>query len=92
MIVSSKIPTKLFLEFCPEIFCTFLGASWKLLGLPVSFLIYDITYLVPRKPKKLPESPQEATTKFRVEILEIISLVFWKKLSFHKDIIKLNDQ
>ena len=30
---SSKIPTKLFLDFCPEIFCTFLGASWKLYGL-----------------------------------------------------------
>ena len=32
--VSSKIPTKLFLGFCPEIFCSFLGASWKLFGLP----------------------------------------------------------
>ena len=42
--VSSKIPMKLFLDFCPEIFCTFLGASWKLLGLPVGFLIYNITY------------------------------------------------
>ena len=27
----------------------------------------------------------------RAEILEIISLVFWKKLSFHEDIIKLTD-
>ena len=34
MIVFSKIPTKLFLDFCPEIFGTFLGASWKLLRLP----------------------------------------------------------
>ena len=25
--VSSKIPTKIFVEFCPEIFCSFLGAS-----------------------------------------------------------------
>ena len=32
IIVSSKIPTKLFLDFCPEIFCTFMGASWKLFG------------------------------------------------------------
>ena len=31
---SSKIPTKLFLDFCPEIFCSFLGASWKLFELP----------------------------------------------------------
>ena len=29
-IVWTKLPTKLFLNFCPEIFCTFLGASWKL--------------------------------------------------------------
>ena len=28
--VSSKIPSKLFLDFCPEILCSFLGASWKL--------------------------------------------------------------
>ena len=31
-IVWTKLPTKLFLNFCPEIFCTFLGASWKLFG------------------------------------------------------------
>ena len=42
--VASKIPTKLFLDFCPEIFCSSMGASWKLFGLPVGFLIYDITY------------------------------------------------
>jgi hypothetical protein len=30
--VSSKIPTKMFLDFCPEFFCSFLGASWKLFG------------------------------------------------------------
>ena len=33
-IVWTKIPTKLFLDFCPEFFCSFLGASWKLFGLP----------------------------------------------------------
>ena len=31
-IVWTKLPTKLFLNFCPEIFCTFLVASWKLFG------------------------------------------------------------
>ena len=31
---SSKIPTKLLPDFCPEIFCSFLGASWKLFELP----------------------------------------------------------
>ena len=34
---SSKIPTKLFLDFCPEIFCSFLGgfleAFWPSWGL-----------------------------------------------------------
>ena len=39
--VSSK--TKIFLDFCPEIICSFLGASWLLFWLPVAFLIYDIT-------------------------------------------------
>ena len=43
-IVWTKIPTKLFLDFCPEIFWSFVWASWKLFGLPVGFLIYDITY------------------------------------------------
>ena len=38
IIVWTKIPTKLFLDFCPEIFCTFLWDSWKLLGIPVGFL------------------------------------------------------
>ena len=32
--VSSKIPTKIFLQFCPEIFCSFLRASWRFFGLP----------------------------------------------------------
>ena len=30
----SKIPTKLFLDFCPDFFCSFLGTSWKLFELP----------------------------------------------------------
>jgi hypothetical protein len=33
----------------------------------------------------------DTNSNSRAEILEIISLVFWKKLSFHKDIIKLTD-
>ena len=66
--VSSKIPTKIFLDFCPEIFCSFLGASWKLFGLPgdlVSNIINKEGYW---KPKKLPGSPQKATKNFRAEI------------------------
>ena len=66
------------------------------LGLPGSFLGLPgdlVSNIIIRKPtpKKLPGSPQEGTKNFRAEILEIISLVFWKKLSFHKDIIKLTD-
>ena len=61
--VSTKIPTKIFLEICPEIFCRFLGASWKLFGLPgdlVSNIINKEGYL---KPKKLPGSPPESYKK-----------------------------
>ena len=76
--VSSKIPTKIFLDFCPEMFCSFLEDL-------VSNIINKEAY---RKPKKLPGSPQEATKNFRAEI---ISLLFWEKLIFHKDIIKLTD-
>ena len=61
--VSSKIPTKLFLDFCPEIFCSFVGASL--------FMIL----LVPRKPKKLPGSPQEATNNFRADF-QIFTYIF----------------
>ena len=89
MKVSSKITTKLFLDFCPEILCTFLGASWKLLGLPVGFLIYDITYS-PGSPKSFQEAPRRVQ-KFQGRNTEIIQLLFWKKLSFHQDIIKLTD-
>jgi hypothetical protein len=35
-------------------------------------------------PKSFQEAHQEATKNFSAEILEIISLVFWKKLSFHR--------
>ena len=41
---SSIIPTKLFLDFCPEIFVASLGLPGSPMGLPVGFLIYDFTY------------------------------------------------
>ena len=50
--------------------------------------MYDITYYVPRKAKKLPGSPQKATKKFEGRNPEIISLVSWKKFSDQKDILK----
>ena len=68
MIVSSKIPTKLFLDFCPEFFFSFLGGSWKLFGLLGDLVSNIINKEAYRKPKKLPGSPQEATKNFRAEI------------------------
>ena len=44
IIVYPKMATKKILDFCPEIFCSFLGASWKLWGLSVGFLTSNITY------------------------------------------------
>jgi hypothetical protein len=52
MIVSSKIPTKLFLDICPEIFCSFLWASWKLLGLPGDLVSNMINKEAYKKPSK----------------------------------------
>ena len=57
------MPTKLFLDFCPDFFCSFLGASWKLFGLPwdlVSNIIIKEAY---KKPLKLPGRPQEGKKK-----------------------------
>ena len=66
--VSSKIPTKLFLDFCLEFFCSFLGASWKLFGLPGDLVCNIITRKPTGSPKELQRSPQEGTKKFRAEI------------------------
>ena len=44
IIVWTTIPTKLFLDFCPEIFEPSWGLPGSFLGLPVGFLVYDITY------------------------------------------------
>ena len=67
-LVYPKIATKSFLDFCPEIFCSFLRASWKLFGLPWDLVSNFINKEGYRKPKKLPGSPQRATKNFRVEI------------------------
>ena len=67
--VSSKIPTEILLDFfCPEIFCSFLGASWKIFGLSGDLVSNIINKEAYRKPKKLPGSPHEATKNFRAEI------------------------
>ena len=55
--VLSKIPTKIFLDFCPEIFCTFLGASWKLFwaSCRLPYLWYYL--LSPKEAKKVSKKP-----------------------------------
>ena len=78
---TSPKKTKKNLDFCPEICCSFLGASWIFWGLPVGFLVYNITDYVPRKPKKLPESPQEATKKFQGRNQEIFRWFFGRSFT-----------
>ena len=47
-------------NFFLKFFVASLGIPGSFWGLPVGFLMYDITYYVPRKPKKLPGSPLKA--------------------------------
>ena len=62
--VSSKIPTKIFLDFCLEIFCSFLGASWKLFGLPGDLVSNIINKEAYRKPQKASRKPPGSYKKF----------------------------
>ena len=66
----------------------FFVAFW---GLPVAFLIYDITKLSPQEAQKASRKPPGSYKKFQGRIPEIFLLVFWMKLIFHKDILKLTD-
>ena len=79
MIVSSKILTKLFLDFCPEIFCSFLGASWKLFGLPGDLVCNIINKEAYKKPQKASKKPPGRYKKFQGRNSEIISLVILSK-------------
>ena len=47
--------------------------------------------LSPQEAQKASRKPPGSYKKFQGRNPEIISLVFWKKLIFHKDIIKLTD-
>ena len=69
MKVSSKIPTKFFLDFSPEIFCTLLEASWKLFGLPGDIVSNIVNKEAYRK-------PQKATKNFRAESLQYFCCYF----------------
>ena len=59
---------EIFLDFCPEFFFSFLGASWKHFGLPGDLVSNVVNKEGSRKPKKLPGSSQKAKKKFRAEI------------------------
>ena len=81
---SSEKPTKLFLDFLPEILCTFLGASFR--------LPYSWYYLLsPQEAEKASRKPPGRYKKFQGRNTEIIPLVFWKKFWHQKDILKLTD-
>ena len=71
-IVWTKISTKLYLDFCPEFFCSFLGASWKLFGLPGDLVCNIINKEACRKPQKASRKPPGRYKKFQGRNSEII--------------------
>ena len=90
-LVCPKRATKIFLDFCPEIFCSFLGASWNLFwaSCRLPYLWYYL--LSPKEAQKASRKPPESYKKFQGRNTEIFSLLFWDKQIFHKDIMKLTD-
>ena len=60
-------------------FCSFLGASWKLFGLPGDLVCNIINKEAYRKPKKASRKPPGRYKKFQGRNPEIISLVFLSK-------------
>ena len=91
VLIWTKIATKYCQDFCPEILCSFLEASWALFGLPGDLVSNIINKEAYRNPKKLPGSPQEDTKNSRAETPSIFSLLFWSKRWHQKDISKLTD-
>ena len=61
----TKIPTKLFPDFCPEIFCTFLGASWKLFGASCRLPCLWYYILSPQEAQKASRKPPRSYKKFQ---------------------------
>ena len=88
---SSKKSTKLFPGICPEFFCSFLGASWKLFELAWDLVSNILNKEAYRNPQKASRKPAGRYKKFQGRIQETISLDFWKKFSHQKDILKLTD-
>ena len=68
--------------FLPWNFCSFLGASWKLFGLPGDLVSNIRSKEAYRKPPKLPGSPQEATKNFRAEIQKFFRCYFGRNYNF----------
>ena len=88
---SSKKPTKLFPGFCPEIVCTFQGASRKLFWASCRLLYLWYYLLSPQEAQKASRKPPGRCKKNQGRNPEIITLVFWKKFWHQKDILKLTD-
>ena len=79
--------TKNLKDFALKVFIASLGLPGSFLGPPGDLVSNIIKKEAYRKPKKLPGSYK----KFHGRNPETISLVFWEKLIFHKDIIKSTD-
>ena len=90
-IVWTKIPTKLFLDFCPDFFCSFLGASWKLFGASCRLPCLWYYILSPQEAQRASMKPPGSYKKTQGRNPEIISLVFLSKRWNQKDILKLTD-
>ena len=71
-IVWTKLPMKFFLNICPEFFCTFSGASWKLFGAScrLSCLWYHI--LSPKEAQRASMKPPGSYKKTQGRNPEII--------------------
>ena len=74
-----KLPTKLFLNFCPEIFCTFLGASWKLFWASCRLPCLWCYILSPQEAQKASRKLPGSYKKFQGRNPEIILLLFLSK-------------
>ena len=73
-------------------FCSFLGASWKLFGLPGDLVCTIINKEACRKPQKASRrKPPGRYKKFQGRNSEIISLVILSKRLNQRDILKLGN-
>ena len=86
-----KKPTKLFLDFCPEFFCSFLGASWKLFGLPGDLVFTIINKKAYRKPQKASRKPQGSYINFQGRNPYNIFVAILENQCPHKFILSLTD-